>query len=123
MSSRNTNLPFTREVYILCIEESETAVQNKKAEIQNTYEQPIQTYTDECSLSLTAKDVNGNPIFTPSLLNELASFIRPAEYTDEYITVTSDMTNLQIVEQSAKLFDRAYSQLLKISSPSLEFTV
>ncbi len=105
------------------ISESETAVQNKKAEIQNTYEQPIQTYTDECSLSLTAKDVNGNPIFTQSLLNELAAYIRPAEYTDEYITVTSDMTNLQIFEQSAKLFDRAYSQLLKISSPSLEFTV
>lgn len=87
------------------------------------YQQARQKYIDECSLDVTAKDLDGNTIFTQDLLNELSAYIKTAEYTDEYITQTDDMSQVEIFEQSKKLFERAQGQLEKLSTQSYTFSV
>ena len=87
------------------------------------YQTARQKYIDECSLDVTAKDLDGNIIFTRDLLNELSAYIKPAEYTDEYITQTDDMSQVEIFEQSKKLFERAQGQLEKLSTQSYTFSV
>lgn len=101
----------------------ENVITAKKANIKTTYEEPLQTYANECSLSLTAKDTSGNLIFTQDLLNELSAYINPAEYSDDYISQTDDMKYTEIYQQSNKLFDRAKRELEKISTQSYTFSV
>lgn len=101
----------------------EAVVNTKKSNIQTQYEIPLNNYAKECSLELTAKDINGNLIFTQDLLNELSAYIKSAEYSDDYIALTDDMTYTEIYSQSNKLFDRAKSQLEKLSTQSYTFSV
>lgn len=101
----------------------ENVIATKKSNIKTTYEDPLQAYADECSLSLTAKDISGNLIFTQDLLNELSVYINPAEYSDEYISQTDDMKYTEIYQQSNKLFDRAKRELEKLSTQSYTFSV
>ena len=105
------------------IKAKEEAIAAKKADVKEKYEDPLNEYAKECSLDLTAKDVDGNAIFTQELLNELSAYINSAEYTDEYITQTDDMKYAEICEQSNKLFDRAKGQLVKLSTQSYTFSV
>lgn len=101
----------------------ENVITTKKENIKTTYEEPLQAYANECSLSLTAKDTSGNLIFTQDLLNELSAYINPAEYSDDYITQTDDMKYAEIYQQSNKLFDRAKKELEKLSTQSYTFSV
>lgn len=101
----------------------ENIIATKKENIKTTYEEPLQAYANECSLSLTAKDISGNLIFTQDLLNELSAYINPAEYSDDYITQTDDMKYAEIYQQSNKLFDRAKRELEKLSTQSYTFSV
>lgn len=101
----------------------ENVIATKKENIKTTYEEPLQDYVNECSLSLTAKDTSGNFIFTQGLLNELSAYINPAEYSDDYITQTDDMKYAEIYQQSNKLFDRAKKELEKLSTQSYTFSV
>ena len=101
----------------------ENVIATKKENIKTTYEEPLQAYANECSLSLTAKDTSGNLIFTQDLLNELSAYINPAEYSDDYITQTDDMKYAEIYQQSNKLFDRAKRELKKLSTQSYTFSV
>lgn len=101
----------------------ENVIATKKENIKTTYEEPLQAYANECSLSLTAKDTSGNLIFTQDLLNELSAYINPAEYSDDYITQTDDMKYAEIYQQSNKLFDRAKKELEKLSTQSYTFSV
>lgn len=105
------------------ISAQENVITTKKANIKTTYEEPLQAYANECSLSLTAKDTSGNLIFTQDLLNELSAYINPAEYSDDYITQTDDMKYTEIYQQSNKLFDRAKRELKKLSTQSYTFSV
>lgn len=105
------------------ISAQENIIATKKENIKTTYEEPLQAYANECSLSLTARDISGNLIFTQDLLNELSAYINPAEYSDDYITQTDDMKYAEIYQQSNKLFDRAKRELEKLSTQSYTFSV
>ena len=101
----------------------ENVIATKKENIKTTYEEPLQAYANECSLSLTAKDTSGNLIFTQELLNALSAYINPAEYSDDYITQTDGMKYAEIYQQSNKLFNRAKKELEKLSTQSYTFSV
>lgn len=105
------------------ISAQENVIATKKENIKTAYEKPLQAYADECSLSLTAKDISGNLIFTQDLLNELSAYINPVEYSDDYISQTDDMKYAEIYQQSNKLFDRAKRELEKLSTQSYTFSV
>ncbi len=94
-----------------------------QATIQTTYEEPINQINKDCALDLTAKDINGNTIFTADLLNELMTHIKPTDYVDEYMLVTESMTYPQRFEKAKELMDRAQSQLVKISSGQKTYSV
>ena len=94
-----------------------------KNTVQANYEVPINQINSDCALDLTAKDINGNIIFTADLLNELMTHIKPTDYVDEYMLVTESMTYPQRFEKVKELMDRAKSQLVKISSGQKTYSV
>ena len=107
-------------------EEINTATSNynsHKNTVQANYEVPISQINSDCALDLTAKDINGNIIFTADLLNELMTHIKPTDYVDEYMLVTESMTYPQRFEKAKELMDRAKSQLVKISSGKKTYSV
>lgn len=61
--------------------------------------------------------------FTEDEYTELCLYIFEGKYTDEYIILTDGMTYEDKFNQMAVLYDRAESQLLKVSSPTQEFAV
>ena len=107
-------------------EEINTATSNynsHKNTVQANYEVPISQINSDCALDLTAKDINGNIIFTADLLNELMTHIKPTDYVDEYMLVTESMTYPQRFEKAKELMNRAKSQLVKISSGKKTYSV
>lgn len=94
-----------------------------KNTVQANYKVPISQINADCALDLTAKDINGNIIFTADLLNELMTHIKPTDYVDEYMLVTESMTYPQRFEKAKELMDRAKSQLVKISSGQKTYSV
>lgn len=83
----------------------------------------IKDIQKSCRLSETAVDKNGNRIFTQELLSELSSYINTAEYTNEDITKTDNMTFTQIIEQERQLMREGQEQLQKVSTENAKFTV
>lgn len=61
--------------------------------------------------------------FTSAELAELDNYIFEGQYTDEYITVTDIMEYDEIFSQMKILYDRAKTQLERISQPTQEFNV
>lgn len=57
------------------------------------------------------------------LFNELTNYIFEGNYKDEYIGVTSVMTYPEKFEQMKTLYQRAISQLQRVSQPTQEFSV
>lgn len=101
-----------------------TSIYSSHKETVNTnYAVPISQINKDCALDLTAKDINGNAIFTADLLNELMTHIKPTDYVDEYMLVTESMTYSQRFEKAKELMDRAKSQLVKISSGQKTYSV
>lgn len=95
----------------------------EKKNVQNNYLQHIDQINLDCALDTTAKDINGRPIFTQELLNELMTHIKPTDYVDEYMLVTESMTYPQRFEKAKELMDRAQSQLVKISSGQKTYSI
>ena len=94
-----------------------------KATVKTTYEEPISQINADCALDTTAKDIDGNAIFTADLLNELMTHIKPTDYVDEYMLVTDSMTYTEKFEKAKELMDRAQSQLVKISSGQKTYSI
>ena len=94
-----------------------------KETVRTTYEVPISQINSDCALDTTAKDIDGNMIFTAELLNELMTHIKPTDYVDEYMLVTESMTYPQRFEKAKELMDRAQSQLVKISSGQKTYSI
>lgn len=61
--------------------------------------------------------------FTESEYTELCHFIFEGSYTDEYIVTTGVMSYEEKFEQMQILYDRAFSQLERVSKPTQEFSV
>ena len=78
-----------------------------KETVRATYEVPISQINSDCALDVTAKDIDGNTIFTIDLLNELMTHIKPTDYVDEYMLVTESMTYPQRLEKAKELMERA----------------
>lgn len=77
------------------------------------------SYIDEDGIAtIEPQSVTGD-----SLLEELMNYIYEGSYTDEYIGVTSVMTYPEKFEQMRTLFDRAVTQLQKVSQPTQEFSI
>ena len=94
-----------------------------KETVRTTYEVPISQINSDCALDVTAKDIDGNTIFTTDLLNELMTHIKPTDYVDEYMLVTESMTYPQRFEKAKELMDRTQSQLVKISSGQKTYSI
>lgn len=105
------------------INTSKSNLNDAKNNIENNYLKHITQINKDCALDLTAKDINGNIIFTDDLLNELMTHIKPTDYVDEYMLVTESMTYPQRFEKAKELMDRAKSQLVKISSGQKTYSV
>ena len=61
--------------------------------------------------------------FSASELEELQNYIYEGSYTDEYVTITSDMSYDEKFAQMKTLYDRALTQLQKVSVPTQEFSI
>lgn len=61
--------------------------------------------------------------FTEEEYTELCHYIYEGSYSDEYVTITSVMTYEEKFEQMKTLYDRAHSQLMRVSQPTQEFSV
>ena len=105
------------------ISDKKSQLETEKNRIQTNYSQPILNINSDCALDTTAKDIDGNTIFTTDLLNELMTHIKPTDYVDEYMLVTESMTYPQRFEKAKELMDRAQSQLVKISSGQKTYSI
>lgn len=61
--------------------------------------------------------------FSEDEYSELYNYIYEGSYQDEYIAVTSSMTYAEKFQQMKVLYDRAVSQLEKVSKPTQEFSI
>lgn len=61
--------------------------------------------------------------FTEEEYTELCHYIYEGSYTDDYVIITDIMTYEEKFEQMKTLYDRAHSQLMRISKPTQEFSV
>lgn len=95
-------------------------LEKHQADVNESYNQ-IKAIQEACSLDVTARDINGNPIFTEELLRELSSYIKQADFEDENITKTDIMSQSEIFDQCVMLMRRAKAQLEKVSTPCRKF--
>lgn len=61
--------------------------------------------------------------FTEEEYTELCHYIYEGSYTDDYVVITDIMTYEEKFAQMKILYDRANSQLLRVSKPTQEFSV
>lgn len=102
--------------------QKQTLYNSQKSQADATKAQ-IDAIQAACSLSTTARDVNGKVIFTDELLRELSAYIKQADYTDDNITKTDIMSQDEIFDWCVELMKRAKTQLSKISTPNRKFEV
>ena len=105
------------------ISDKKAQLETEKNKIETNYSKPISNINSDCALDVTAKDTDGNTIFTAELLNELMTHIKPTDYVDEYMLVTESMTYPQRFETAKELMNRAESQLVKISSGQKTYSI
>lgn len=81
----------------------------------------------QIEISEMRESVNMVDFFTingdTSLIDELMNYIYEGSYTDEYITVTDNMTYEEKFSQMKTLYDRAVSRLERVSKPTQEFSL
>lgn len=102
--------------------QKQTLYNSQKAQADATKAQ-IDAIQAACSLSTSARDINGKVIFTDELLRELSAYIKQADYTDDNITKTDIMSQDEIFDWCVELMKRAKTQLAKISTPNRKFEV
>lgn len=61
--------------------------------------------------------------FTQTQVQELRNYMFEGSYTDEYVTITEDMSYDDQFEQMKTLYDRGMQQLNRVSQPDSEYTV
>lgn len=101
-----------------------TEVTDDIREIDSQIEARERTLAD---IKSTAENIRSalafDKAFTPEQLEELQCYIYEGTYTDEYVTITEDMTATEQFSQMKTLYDRAMLQLDKISVPTQKFEV
>lgn len=102
------------------IEEARVQITNKEAEIAEM-DETLEAQKAEAEAIHEAVAMQN--YFTSAQLEELQNYIFEGTYTDEYIGVTESMTSAERFEQMKTLYDRSIAQLIKISTPTQEFSV
>jgi hypothetical protein len=69
------------------------------------------------------QDLSFSTNFTADQYAELTSYIDCGDYPDENITITTNMTDAEVIAQSVELYNQAKNQLSKISEPKYEFPI
>lgn len=77
----------------------------------------------DTQISEISQSVYVSSYFSEEEYAELSNYIFEGSYTDEYITVTSNMSYAERFQQMKVLYDRAKTKLEKISAPTQEFTI
>lgn len=77
----------------------------------------------DISIVAIQDSVSMDRYFTQAEYDELYNYIFEGSYNDEYITVTDSMTYSEKFHQMKVLYDRAVSQLERISKPTQEFSI
>ena len=77
----------------------------------------------DTQVSLIHNAVAMDQYFTTDELDELSNYIVEGSYTDEYVTVTANMTYADRFTQMKILYDRAVDQLGRSAFPTQEFTL
>ena len=92
----------------------------------------VQTRLNTANKTLTTKESAIDKIhnelsilnyFTEEEYTELCLYIYEGSYSDEYVVVTESMSYVEKFEQMKLLYDRAKSQLDKVSVPTQEFNI
>lgn len=82
--------------------------------VANTYKADIKAVNDRLSIM---------SYFAEEEYTELCHYIYEGSYTDDYVVITDVMTYDEKFAQMKTLYDRARSQLLRVSKPTQEFSV
>lgn len=102
------------------IADAEDSLYDTKYDLQNV-EEEISSLRE--SIISIHDSVSITSYFTQNEYDELSNYIFEGSYTDEYITVTSQMTYSEKFQQMKTLYDRACSRLERISEPTQEFSM
>lgn len=91
----------------------------------NTQLDTVDTELNQLDRSITAiqDEVSIKGHFSQAEYDELYNYIFEGSYNDEYIAVTESMTHSEKFQQMKVLYDRAVSQLERISKPTQEFSL
>ena len=87
---------------------------NEKMDTVNSYKNSV--YDVNSRLAIMS-------YFTEEEYTELCHYIFEGKYTDDYVVITDVMTYAEKFAQMKTLYDRALSQLHRVSSPTQEFSV
>ncbi len=113
------------------IEETLAEIDNKLAIAQDDYDDTnieldslnIEIEKLNTKIEAIHSEVSITEYFTDEEYEELYNYIFEGTYNDQYITVTDSMTYSEKFAQMKVLYDRASSQLVKVSKPTQEFSV
>ncbi len=113
------------------LDEDKTALVNQyNAKIieRNNVEDNINTLNKELmnfeeQLKQTNSTLKFSSFFTPTQLKELDNFITIGNYSDENFAITDSMSDVEIMEMTQELFDKAHRQLNIVSKNRYSFDI
>lgn len=96
----------------------------KKSEVQNSLTAANAKLEEQkATIQTVQKSLAIESYFTHDEFTELYNYIYEGDYHDDYVTITDIMSYEDKFAQMKTLFDRASSQLARVSQPTREFTV
>ena len=96
----------------------------KKAEVQNNLSSANAKLEEQkATIQSVQKRFAIESYFTSDEFSELYNYIYEGDYQDDYVTITDIMSYEDKFSQMKTLYDRASSQLARVSQPTREFTV
>lgn len=116
----NLGIPQVLAQLTALIESAESQIAAKEAEIA---ELDATLEEQKAEAAAIHEEVAIQNYFTDAELQELQNYIFEGTYTDEYIGVTETMTSAERFDQMKILYDRSIAQLIKVSTPTQEFSV
>lgn len=120
LNTGNLGVPQVLAKIISLVEQTEEDLAAIEADIAGLNE-IINTKNDR--VALIQNDVAIKNYFSAAELEELSNYISEGSYSDEYVTVTESMNYADRFAQMKLLYDRAQTQLEKISTPTQQIKV
>lgn len=119
-------VPITENITAM-LAQIDTLISNCNSEI-STLNQQLDAANEELDALETSvrgivESVAITNYFTQEEYDELYYYIFEGSYTDDYVIITDIMTPIERFEQMKILYDRAKSQLKRVSKPTQQFTL